>query len=50
MLAAATSGEEVEGSWWTAPVQRPAVIKVKDSGGAAVDLMLVRVMVIACKD
>ena len=36
MMAASTATtavEEVEGSWWTAPVQRKAHFKVKDSGG-----------------
>ena len=36
----APTGEEVEGSWWTAPVQRTAVIKVKDSGVAEMDIMV----------
>ena len=47
VAATSTTGEEVEGSWWTAPVQRPANIKVKDSGVAEMEFLI---MVTVFKD
>ena len=46
-MATTTTGEEVEGSRWTAPVQRPAIIKVKDLGVAEMEFL---VMVTVFKD